>query len=87
VRQAATILTPDGRTGIFFSRREALADFGDGVNGVPACRETGFLTSYDYFDINAAAAATLRPGKNFIAAHCRQTSGGQFIDVGIVDRK
>jgi hypothetical protein len=54
------------------------------LNGVLACRETGFLTSYDYFDIDAKAAATLKPGKNVIAVHCRQTSGGQFIDVGIV---
>jgi hypothetical protein len=54
------------------------------LNGVLACRETGFLTSYDYFDIDATAAATLKPGKNVIAVHCRQTSGGQFIDVGIV---
>ncbi|MCX5684167.1 MAG: glycoside hydrolase family 2, partial [Planctomycetota bacterium] len=57
------------------------------LNGVPACRESGFLTSYDTFDISPAAAATLKPGKNVIAVHCRQTSGGQFIDLGIVDRK
>jgi hypothetical protein len=33
VRQAAIILTPAGRTGIFFSRREALAGRGEEMSG------------------------------------------------------
>jgi hypothetical protein len=55
------------------------------LNGVPACRDGGFQTGYDDFEIDGRAAATLKAGENTIAVHCRQTSGGQFIDVGLLD--
>jgi hypothetical protein len=53
------------------------------INGVPAAELPGFTTSYELFPISPAARATMRPGKNTIAIHCRQTSGGQYIDAGI----
>ncbi|MCC6356523.1 MAG: DUF4965 domain-containing protein [Verrucomicrobiae bacterium] len=53
------------------------------INGVPATHVAGYATSYELFPISPAAAATLRPGKNIIAIHCRQKTGGQYIDAGL----
>ena len=57
------------------------------LNGVLAATATGFTTAYEPLPINAAAKATLKPGKNVLAVHCRQTAGGQYIDVGLVEQK
>ena len=57
------------------------------LNGVPAASAVGHVASYGLMPINAKAAATLRPGANTLAVHCRQTAGGQFVDVGIVETK
>ena len=55
------------------------------INGVLALRAAGFTTSYDAFPLTPAGRAAIKPGKNLIAIHCRQTSGGQYIDFGLVD--
>lgn len=54
------------------------------LNGVPAVAAEGYLVDYALFDIAPEALATLHRGTNSIAVHCNQTSGGQFVDVGIV---
>lgn len=56
------------------------------VNGVLAAGSPGFVTSYDTLPIKPAALALLKPGATItLAVHCRQTTGGQGIDVGICD--
>jgi hypothetical protein len=54
---------------------------------VPALRAEGFSTSYEVQSLTARARHALKPGKNLIAIHCRQTGGGQFIDFGLVEEE
>jgi putative heme-binding domain-containing protein len=56
------------------------------MNGVLAARLPGFVSDYEDVPISEDARAALRPGKNLLAIHCRQTGGGQYIDVGIVQQ-
>lgn len=55
------------------------------INGVLAASLPGYTVGYGAFPMNDEAQAALRPGKNVLAVHCKQTGGGQYIDVGIVD--
>jgi hypothetical protein len=57
------------------------------INGVLAARKSGFTTDYETVDIRPAGKQALKEGKNVMAVHCRQTGGGQFVDVGIVEVK
>jgi hypothetical protein len=54
------------------------------VNGVLAGSASGYSTSYVFVPMTGAGAAAIVPNvNNLIAVHCHQTSGGQYIDVGI----
>jgi hypothetical protein len=58
------------------------------VNGVLAGSQPGFVNSYEPMEISGAARAVLKPGaKITLAVHCHQTTGGQGVDVGLVDVK
>jgi hypothetical protein len=54
------------------------------VNGVLALRTKGYLADYEEFPMAQAALKALKPGKNVLAVHCKQTTGGQYVDVGLV---
>lgn len=55
------------------------------VNGVLAARVTGYTTGYTIVPLAEAARKALRGGTNVLAVYCRQTGGGQYIDVGLRD--
>lgn len=57
------------------------------INGVLAVSEAGFTTAYDDIELLPEARGALKVGGNTIAVHCRQRTGGQFVDVGLVDRR
>jgi hypothetical protein len=55
------------------------------LNGELAAKVDGYINNYETVDLAPAARKLLKPGKITIAVHCHQTTGGQIIDVGIVD--
>src|SRR5262245_18630998 len=57
------------------------------LNGVLACKLNGYATAYREAPISEEARKALRPGGNMLAVSCRQTGGGQYIDVGLVEVK
>jgi len=56
------------------------------INGELAATLPGYTSDYVVVPMLPKAAAMLRrPGKVTIAVHCRQTRGGQYIDIGVMD--
>lgn len=55
------------------------------LNGVLAAERTGYTTGYIFVPITDEAKAALTSGENTIAIHCRQTTGGQYIDAGLIE--
>jgi hypothetical protein len=55
------------------------------IDGVLAARASGYVTEYEIVPIRARAKDVLKPGKHLMAVRCRQTQGGQYVDVGLID--
>ena len=53
------------------------------LNGELVARFSGYTSGYQRIALEARARAALRVGTNVIALHVHQTSGGQFIDLGL----
>ena len=55
------------------------------LNGKKIASFEGYSTEYSVHPLTENAKAVLKQGNNLLAVHCRQTQGGQYIDVHIVD--
>jgi len=55
------------------------------LNGVEAARLPQWTQGYVEVPLTAQALAGLKPGKNFLAIHCHQNGGGQYIDAGLIE--
>lgn len=54
------------------------------VNGKPLGCVEGWTTYYQNYDITNELKRAVKKGQNTIAVHCHQTTGGQYIDMGII---
>ncbi|MGC3972260.1 MAG: DUF1553 domain-containing protein [Pirellulales bacterium] len=55
------------------------------LNGRRVFQATGHTTKYERVDLGAEGAKHLKLGENLLAVHCKQTGGGQYIDVRPLD--
>jgi hypothetical protein len=53
------------------------------LNGVQVFATRGYITDYIAVPLDDKAIAAAKNGKNVLAVHCKQTGGGQYIDVGL----
>jgi hypothetical protein len=57
------------------------------INGKLVIELPGYVAEYKTLPLDDAAKAALQVGSNVLAVHCRQTGGGQFIDVHLIDAR
>ncbi|MSR58290.1 MAG: DUF1553 domain-containing protein [Planctomycetaceae bacterium] len=55
------------------------------LNGVLVHRAKGYTVDYQEVVVGLDEAPALVVGENVIAVHCLQTTGGQYIDVGLIE--
>ena len=55
------------------------------INGKSVAIVKGYTSKYEIVPIDKGKRSALTAGNNVMAVHCRQTIGGQFIDVHLVD--
>jgi hypothetical protein len=70
-------------------RPQLLAHHAEGaevyLNGLLAAKLTGYTLEYQEYEIQPEARASLKPGKNILAAHGCHKGNGQLLDVSVVE--
>ena len=54
------------------------------VNGQKIWSGLGYITAYKAFDVTARLKKALKPGKNTLAVHTTQSTGGQYLDLALL---
>lgn len=54
------------------------------VNGQQIWSRGGFNNAYESFEVTPTLRKALKPGRNTLAIHTRQTGGGQYIDLALL---
>jgi len=57
------------------------------INGHLVGNFTGYLRDYTTVPIEGDVKQIVHLGSNTIAVHCKNTGGGQYVDVGLIDRE
>ena len=58
------------------------------INGILAYKVEGYMVGYENRPLTPAARKAIKPSAdNILAVHCRQTTGGQYVDAGLVIRE
>lgn len=55
------------------------------LNGVQVANLPHWTQGYTEIPLNQEAVQALHPGRNIMAIHCRQNTGGQYIDAGLLE--
>ena len=55
------------------------------INGRQVASLPHWTSGYTDVPLNPDAIAALHPGRNLLAVHCHQVSGGQYIDAGLME--
>ena len=53
------------------------------LNGTQIYKAAGHVTDYEVIELGKEAIGAFQTGKNVVAVHCKQTGGGQFIDLSL----
>ncbi len=53
------------------------------LNGQPVYEAKGFTQNYVGIKLSSRALALMKAGDNILSVRCRQTTGGQYLDVGL----